>query len=73
MKIVYYFDDYYYSRSGSMMGVLYTEDGERYDWGFLRMDVEAGIDVLVRKATPEMIRWADERLEEYMINERTTF
>ena len=63
MKIVYYFGDKYYNDSGSMMGVLYTEKGERYDWGFLQRDVGEGEEVVVKKATPEMIKWADETLE----------
>ena len=65
MKIIYYFGDKYYAQSGTMMGVLYTEKGERYDWGFLQRDVERGEDVVVRKATPDMIKWADTQLESY--------
>ena len=64
MKIVYYFGDKYYHKSGTMMGALYTDKGRRYDWGKLQHDVENGEDVVVRKATPEMIQWADKFLEE---------
>ena len=63
MKIVYYFGDKYYNQSGTSMGILYTENGERYDWGFLQIDVDSGQDVIVRKATPNMIKWADQQLE----------
>lgn len=63
MKIVYYFGNKYYDQSGTMMGVLYTDKGERYDWGFLQRDVENGEDVVVRKATIDMIKWADTQLE----------
>lgn len=65
MKIVYYFGDKYYERSGTMMGVLYTEKGERYDWGFVQRDISNGEEVLVKQATSEMIKWADEQLEFY--------
>lgn len=65
MKIVYYFGDKYYAQSGTMMGVLYTEKGERYDWGFLQRDVERGEEVVVKKATPEMIKRADALLENW--------
>lgn len=63
MKTVYYFGDKYYDRSKTMMGVLYTEDNQRYDWGFLQRDVRNGVDVVVKKATPAMLRAADEQLE----------
>jgi len=62
MKIVYYFGDKYYRESGTMMGALYTDKGERYDWGFLQRDVENGEDVLVKKATPQMVEWAESAL-----------
>lgn len=65
MKIVYYFGDKYYDKSGTMLGVLYTDKGERYDWGFLQRDVENGEDVVVRKATSDMIQWAENRLEQF--------
>lgn len=63
MKIVYYLGDKYYELSGTMMGVLYTETGERYDWGFLQRDIRNGQEVLVRPATPAMMAWAEEQLE----------
>lgn len=64
MKTVYYFGEDYYYKSGTMMGVLYTQDGHRYDWGFLRQDVEAGEEVLVKPATAEMHKWADLMLKD---------
>lgn len=65
MKIVYYFGNKYYKQSDSMMGVLYTEKGERYDWGFLQRDVDNGEDVVVKKATANMIQWAENILKEH--------
>lgn len=65
MKIVYYFGDKYYHQSSTMMSSLYTDKGDRYDWGFLQRDVSNGEDVVVKKATPAMIKWADEQLESY--------
>ena len=63
-KTVYFLGDKYYHASGSMIGVLYTEGGYRYDWGFLQQDVAHGIEVLVKPATPDLIKWADEKLAE---------
>ena len=65
MKIVYYFGEKYYNKSRTMMGMLYTEKGERYDWGYVQRDVDNGQDVVVRKATPQMIEWADKQLENF--------
>lgn len=65
MKIVYYFGDKYYEKSGTMMGVLYTEQGQRYDWGLLQREVVNGEEVVVRKATTEMIQWANKQLENF--------
>lgn len=65
MKIVYYFGHKYYDQSGTMMGALYTDKGERYDWGFLQRDVDNGEDVVVRKANTDMIKWADTQLERF--------
>jgi len=64
MKTVYYFGDEYYWKSGTMMGALYTDRGERYDWGFLQRDVRNGEEVLVKPATPEMRALADIKLKE---------
>lgn len=62
MKTVYYLGDKYYDKSGSMLGSLYTEDGQRYDWGKLQYDVSKGVEVLVRPATPTLIQWAENQL-----------
>ena len=64
MKTVYYFGNKYYAKSGSHMGLLYTEKGERYDWGRLEIDSENGIEILVKPATAEMIAWAEKTLAE---------
>jgi hypothetical protein len=46
------------------MGIMYTESGERYDYGFLESDLCRGVTVVVKPATPEMMAWADRVLEE---------
>ena len=65
MKHVFYFGDKYYEKSGTRMGVLYTEHGQRYDWGFLQRDVAKGEEVIIKKATAKMIEWADSQLQKY--------
>ncbi len=46
-----YIGDHFYHRSGSMMSSIYTEDGERYDWGFVQRDLGMGKSVTIRPAT----------------------
>lgn len=69
MKVVYFFGDEYYQKSGTMMGSLYTESGKRYDWGFLQRDVRNGEDVVVKPATREMLAWADNQLRNFQIKQ----
>lgn len=41
----------FYFESGTMMSSIYTEDGQRYDWGFVQRDLQNGIPVDIRPAT----------------------
>ena len=63
-KTVYHFGEKYYDKSGTMMGVMYTESGQRYDYGFMKGDLGRGITVIVKPATSEMIAWAEKVLAE---------
>lgn len=51
MKLTY-FGDEYYQRSGSIIGVLYTQDGERSDWGKVSCALRAGESVEITPASP---------------------
>lgn len=68
MKTVFYFGDTYYWESGTMMGQLYTYNGDRYDWGKLQNDVSSGVEVLVKPATKEMLAWANNKLKTHSKN-----
>jgi hypothetical protein len=47
-KLIYIGD--FYNRSKTMMSPIYTEDGRRYDWGFLERDLRDGKSVSIRQA-----------------------
>jgi hypothetical protein len=50
IKLIFIGDEFY-EKSKSMMSCLYTEDGRRYDWGFVNRDLAAGRTVQIRPAT----------------------
>ncbi|HUU90512.1 MAG TPA: hypothetical protein VM238_04800 [Phycisphaerae bacterium] len=50
-----YIGEHFYLDSGTAMSSIYTEDGQRMDWGFVQIELERGEDVHIRQAT------ADER------------
>lgn len=50
VKLVY-IGDHFYNDSGSMMSMLYTEDGARYDYGFMACDLRDGKKITIRQAT----------------------
>jgi hypothetical protein len=47
-----YFGQKFYSQSGTILSSIYTNDFERYDYGFLQRDLENGYEVSIRQATP---------------------
>jgi hypothetical protein len=47
-----------------MMGVLYTANGERSDWGKVQVALRQGESVIIHPATAIMLEWADARLRE---------
>jgi hypothetical protein len=59
-----YIGDHFYSESRSMMSPIYTEDGQRYDWGFVQRDLRNGHEVTIRRATAAEKKVYQVRLEE---------
>ena len=55
MKLTY-FGEEYYERSGSIIGVLYTHDGDRSDWGKVNVALRAGESVEITPASPAQHR-----------------
>jgi hypothetical protein len=51
MLTLVYIGDHFYSESRSMMSPIYTEDGQRYDWGFVQVALKRGEEILIRQAT----------------------
>lgn len=48
-----YIGDNFYFESGTSMSSIYTVDGRRFDWGFVRVALENGESVHIRPATTE--------------------
>lgn len=61
MKLVYIGDKFYHE-SGTMMSSLYTEDGQRSDWGFVNIALRRGEEVQIRQATSEELERYEKRL-----------
>lgn len=55
MKLIHY-GDTFYQRSGSAVGALYHEDGERSDWGKVKVALDRGEEVHIRPATKAEMR-----------------
>ena len=45
-------EDFYFE-SGTMMSSIYTTDGKRFDWGFVKEALREGKNVSIRPATDE--------------------
>ena len=59
VKLVF-IGDRFYSESKTMMSSIYHEDGRRYDWGFVNINLRDGKTVKIRPATPlEMEHYED--------------
>jgi len=54
-KLIFIGDDFY-NASRTMMSPIYAETGERYDWGFVNRDLQAGKKVHIRPATADELR-----------------
>ena len=51
MKTIVYVGEDFYRKSRTAMSSVYTEDGRRYDFGFLQVDLANGEEVMIRQAT----------------------
>lgn len=50
--------DRFYRDSYTAMSSLYTEDGIRFDYGFVQIELAKGNNVTIRQATPkELIKY----------------
>jgi len=66
-KIIHaiYIGERFYDDSGTIMSSIYTTGGgtyQRYDYGFLQVDVGEGKEVRVRPATEKELKFFTERL-----------
>lgn len=59
-----YVGEHFYRESKSIMSSIYTEDGRRYDWGFVQMELRNGNSVTIRPATEEELSKFQEKLAE---------
>jgi hypothetical protein len=48
-----YFGDNFYTESGSVLSSLYTEDGERFDYGFMKVALQNGYKITIRQSTED--------------------
>jgi len=62
MKLVY-IGDQFYSQSRTMMSCIYTEEGERSDWGKVTCALQEGQEVHIRPANDRELVAAYKRLE----------
>ena len=63
MQLIHIGSRFYYE-SGSVMGSLYTPEGERSDWGKVELTLERGDSVTLRPATDEELKPYEKRLAE---------
>lgn len=54
-----------YERSGTHMGILYTEDFHRMDWGQVEDLLETGVHVHIRPPNEDEAKWADNAMKRY--------
>lgn len=61
----------FYKESQTLMSSIYriTRDGswQRYDWGFLQLDISAGKEIRIRPATEKEIKFFEAKLNETLI------
>lgn len=63
IKLIYIGDEFYW-KSGTMMSSIYTEDGNRYDWGFVSRALARGEEVHIRPATDAELGFYYKKLQE---------
>jgi hypothetical protein len=62
INLVYIGDDFYH-KSRTMMSSIYTESGERFDWGFTSIALTQGNNITIRQATPTEMDFYQAELE----------
>lgn len=60
-----YIGGHFYMQSGTAMSCIYTEDGQRFDWGLVQTAVARGATVNIRPATDEERAPYEARLANY--------
>lgn len=63
VKLVFIGDNYY-AESKSIMSPIYTEHGNRYDWGFVSRDLCQGKSITIRQANTIEHEYYKARLHE---------
>lgn len=59
----------FYIKSGTWMSSIYSEEGKRYDWGKVQVDLEAGNRVTIRPATSKELAVFQVELCNYLIED----
>lgn len=63
IKLIYIGKDFYW-KSKTVMSSIYTENGDRYDWGFLQMALDEGHEVSIRQANKVELKHYTEMLHD---------
>jgi len=61
MELIY-IGDHFYKDSQTVMSPIYTVDGARSDWGFVKIALQSGESVHIRQATEKEISYYTNRL-----------
>ena len=56
VELIYIGGDFYWE-SKTIMSCIYKENGERFDWGKLEMELRAGKEVHLRPATEKELEY----------------
>lgn len=63
---LFYIGSDFYMRSGTHMSSIYMAGTyERYDWGFVQVELQKGTQFFIRQATQEELTWAQNKLRNY--------
>ena len=63
MKLIY-IGEHFYLESGTIMSPIYTENGDRSDWGHVQSILKTGGSIEIRQATQVERDFYEERLSE---------
>jgi hypothetical protein len=61
VKLIY-IGPHFYMESGTIMSPVYTESGERSDWGLIQLALSRGDSISIRQATQVEKCFYEERL-----------